>query len=61
MLQFFYILLLLGMGFVSFLHAELPRQPYGLQRADYWQFWFLYDTETRPAQKEGVFHPWNEA
>ncbi|MEM7181036.1 MAG: hypothetical protein AAF518_08990 [Spirochaetota bacterium] len=50
-------MLLLGIGFVSSLHAELPRQPYGLQRAHYWQFWFLYDTETRPAQKEGVFHP----
>lgn len=39
------------------LEAKLPTYPYGEYPSDYWQFWFLYETETRVGQKEKIFRP----
>lgn len=38
-------------------YAEIPRQTYGEYKSDYWQFWFLYEKESRPGQSEVTFRP----
>lgn len=39
------------------LYAELPEYPYGENASEYYHFWFLFESEKRPAQDEFIFRP----
>jgi hypothetical protein len=37
--------------------AKIPDRPHGELPSDYWQFWFLYESEKRPGQDYKIFRP----
>ena len=49
----FCILFVLSTG----ISAKLPTQTYGDSKSDYWQFWFLYESEKRAGQTETILRP----
>jgi len=55
----FFLSVLFGIYFFSAtsLAAKIPDKPHGELPSDYWQFWFLYEKETRPGQAYQFFRP----
>lgn len=51
------ILTLLVLGIFSGLEAKIPDKPHGDLPSDYWQFWFLYESEKRSGQDYRIIRP----
>lgn len=49
--------MILGLFSFTSLSAEFPRKPSSEYSSDYWQFWFLYQTEKRDGESEIVVRP----
>lgn len=52
-----FLCLLFSVIAVTSIEAKLPTYPFGDYPSKYWQFWWLYETESRPGQNETIIRP----
>lgn len=52
-----FVFCLFSLFFPRLIEAKIPDRPHGDYPSDYWQFWFLYESESRYGQRYSFYRP----